>query len=311
MMQLTSNLADFYSQNSDFDNFALGTQKYGRFVNDKLEYMNDDHSRLFHPYSHGRQYPIEILQKQISIINTLTSQGMKVVTLAMKQHWRMAIGLGNASVYNNGFTFHPIYGTPYIPGQNVKGILRNYIIKEHFNKQVALAEKDPVFCHYFGCSENSFDNTARAGKLMFMDAFPTNSRRNPFSVLPDIMNPHYKEYYEDAGSSKAPHDALSPVPIIFLTLKKAKFQFNFYLKETENISLTEFIFKPAPVNIDGVRVAVEETFYCAYDNANTFFNVDEPIHSLIERTLIEALEIKGIGAKTRVGYGRFTVSNNI
>lgn len=299
MPQLTQNLADFYILNKVFDNFALATQKFGHFAGDKFDYMDDDRTKLFHTYSHTRQYAAAIPNKQTSIINQLTSQGMKVVTLRLKQHWRMAIGLGNASVYNNGFTFHPILGIPYIPGQGVKGILRNYIIKEHFNKSEDQAESDPLFCLYFGCSEKSYDNTARAGKLIFMDAFPINS----FAVLPDIMNPHYGAYYGDESNNVAPHDALSPVPIIFLTIKKAEFQFNFYLKASEDINPNEFLFTPKKENNEDN----DEIFYEDYTNAKDLFKENAEISAIIEKTLIEALEIKGVGAKTRVGYGRFTV----
>jgi len=305
MPYLTENLATFYNSDSIIDNFALATQKFGRFVDDKFDYMSDDRTKLFHAYSPARQHSAAIQKKQIGIIAQLKLQNMKVVTLSMKQHWRMALGLGNASVYNNGFTFHPIFGIPYIPGQSVKGILRNYVIKEHFNKKIEDAENDPVFCHYFGCSENSYDKTTHAGKLMFMDVFPTNSVQHPFTVQPDIMNPHYGDYYGDETGRIAPHDALSPVPIIFLTLRNAEFQFNFYLKESEDTNLSIFIFKSEKVNNRVGCKEYEEIFYSDYDKKNDFFDVDEPISSLIEKTLIEALEIKGVGSKTRVGYGRF------
>ena len=307
MPHLTQNLANFYNSFATIDNFALAIQKYGRFVDKKLEYMNANGDGLFHQYFPARQYTTAIMEKQKSIVDQLTSQAMKVVTLSMKQDWRLAIGLGNASAYNNGFTFHPIFGIPYIPGQNVKGILRNYIIKEYFCKNIEEAVKDPVFCHFFGCPDKSYDKTARAGKLIFMDAFPVNSDGS-FEILPDIMNPHYKPYYEDEHENPqmAPHDAYAPVPIIFLTIKNAEFQFNFYLKRSEDISPNKFL---AELSVqhprkDGEQIMEADQGDC--EGSIKLFDGEEPISSIIRKTLIEALEIKGVGAKTRVGYGRFT-----
>lgn len=280
----TQYLTNFYTTNKVADNYALAVQKFGRFVENKLEYMNAARTGLFHKYGHNSDLIADLSNKQTRNLEILKETN-EVVTLELKQHWRMALGLGNASVYNNGFTFHPVYGIPYIPGQNVKGIVRSYIINEFYNeispevqlndkiksKKEHMAELDPMFCHFFGCSHNSNNGLARKGKLNFLDAFPINN----FNIEPDIMNPHYSEYYSDVSNTIAPHDAMKLTPIVFLTIKNATFSFGCYLNKRDNKE----------------RVV--------------FLNQTEFIVALMQQKMKEALEIKGIGAKTKVGYGRF------
>jgi len=280
MPNLTKNLAEFYIRNSRAENFALVTQKYGRSKKNKLEYMKEDRSGLFHKYDHEIHYQPELISKQLAILEQLKSQNNCIVSNTLKQHWRMTIGLGNASAYNNGFTFHPVFGIPYIPGQNVKGILRNWIIKECYNKEEKAAEKDPDFCYFLGCSEKSFDKTARFGKLHFFDSFPSGE----FDIVPDIMNPHYSEYYKDSNP-EPPHDAQKPKLIFFLSIINAEFTFSFSLqKRFDDIVKSPKLLKCLKME------SIEKQL-----TASQLFN----------KILIEALEFKGIGAKNRVGYGRF------
>lgn len=293
MPLLPQYLNKFYKEHTESDNFALSVQKYGRYVKDKLVYMNFEQTGLFHPYVHDAVLINHIqnkLRKQIEVFNT----NHKVSELNLTQHWRFVMGMGNASAYDNGFTFHPVYGIPYIPAQNIKGILRFHIITTHFENSEEKAEKDPVFCHYLGCSEKSYDGKARKGQLQFLDAFPVNK----FEIEPDIMNPHYGDYY--TKDNVAPHDALDPKPIIFLSLKEATFNFVFYLHKDKDINPSEFEFQIMEEQI------LTKYLYENYSHKNAFFNNNnQTISSLLYETLIESLEIRGIGAKTRVGYGRF------
>ena len=280
----TQYLTNFYTTNKVADNYALAVQKFGRFVENKLEYLNAARTGLFYEYKHNSALIAAISDKQTRNLEILRETN-EVVTFNLKQHWRMALGLGNASVYNNGFTFHPVYGIPYIPGQSLKGIVRSYIINEHYSKispevqanekikskKEHMAEKDPVFCDLFGCSNNSYDGKARKGILGFLDAFPINR----FNIVPDIMNPHYSSYYSDISNTISPHDSMKLTPIVFLTLKNAEFNFAVYIKREENKKQVHF-----------------------HDQT-------ELTSTMMQRKLKDALEIKGIGAKTKVGYGRF------
>ena len=59
--------------------------------------------------------------------NSYTKSGFKRFEseLEMKVDWRLVVGLGNPSVLDTGLRLHSIYGFPYLPGQGLKGAVRN------------------------------------------------------------------------------------------------------------------------------------------------------------------------------------------
>lgn len=128
---------------------------------------------------------------------------------------RLVVGLGSESVYEVSMTLHHIYGIPYIPGQSLKGAIRNYVISEYYDKdeKKALADKD--FCAIFGKEDG-------AGKVIFYDAYPDEEN---FQLEKDILTPHYSEYY---GGNAWPTDTQKPIPNEFLTVPKGK-KFRFFL----------------------------------------------------------------------------------
>ncbi|MBN1182388.1 MAG: type III-B CRISPR module RAMP protein Cmr6 [Bacteroidales bacterium] len=207
----------------------------------------------------------EIHNKHIKIANKLVF-GSKPIPLSID--WRMIIGLGSASVYETGMTLHHIYGIPYIPGQAVKGVLRNYILNEKFspNGEQAHAEEraenDPDFVKIFGSQKS-------AGHVIFFDAFPSTTP----NIKPDVMTVHYKEYY---SNGLPPGDYYNPNPIFFLTVEKTKFEFCIGVKKKHQ----------------------EETV--SIDKPN------QSLLDFTGEYLKEALTEQGIGAKTAVGYGYFT-----
>ncbi len=186
----------------------------------------------------------------------LCSQTVIIDETDLKANWRMIIGLGNESVYETSMTLHHVYGIPYIPASGIKGVIRNWVINENFNSQESQALENTEFVKIFGSGDAE-------GKVIFFDAFPINLHND--SIQPDIMNPHYPEYYD---GDKPPADWQSPRPIFFLTLKETNFEFIFGVKDVKYIGLLETLTK-------------SETGW-------------------LYRTLKE----QGIGAKTAVGYGR-------
>ncbi len=135
--------------------------------------------------------------------------------------WRLAVGLGGASVYETSMTLHHVYGFPYIPASSIKGVLRSYITLKCFGDEEKTALKDKDFVEIFGSSaaEKIGENNVGIGAITFFDAFPVSAP----SVEPDIMNVHYRDYYNNTG---APTDTQDPLPVSFLTVKKnTPFQF--------------------------------------------------------------------------------------
>lgn len=93
----------------------------------------------------------------------------------------------------------------------------------------------------------------------------------PVKLETDIMTPHYAEYYRDG--SQPPADWLSPEPIPFLTVASGQ----------------EFFFSIAP------------------RRSQNGPDVEQDLKQ-VEVWLKEALTSTGVGGKTAVGYGRFTLN---
>lgn len=252
----------------DIDNFSLRfnrfTQRDYNDTKDKYEFNLRDVN-----FSFDRQ--IDKVEKQQSVIKNLY---VECESMEVQNSWRLAIGIGSASVYETSITLHHIYGLPFIPAQSIKGSLRSYIIHKYFEKELfsekykdkyskfedEVLYKTPWFVEIFGSND-------KQGKVIFFDAFTKESE-----IKVDIMNNHYQKYY---NGSEAPTDTQNPNPVNFMTLKNAKFQITIATKE--NIKINEGLFK------------------------------DEDILALVKKELSNALEVFGIGAKTAVGYGYFEV----
>ncbi len=96
---------------------------------------------------------------------------------------------------------------------------------------------------------------------MFLDAFPEEDPK----IGLDIMNPHYPKYYSD---NEAPSDWQNPVPINFLTVENATFNFALALNKKEK---------------------------------------DRKLLDTAVNWLKKAIQEHGVGAKTSVGYGYFKI----
>jgi CRISPR-associated protein Cmr6 len=276
------------------DNFALKLNKTVNFIDFgkgkeatlyKAEYQEKENGRKV-----KKKFEIEFdyalwnkrIEKQKErmekIKNVYKNAGYSIENIEnLSIDWRLIVGLGNESVYEVSMTLHHIYGIPYIPGQAIKGVLRNFIINEVFGEVEVDGEKKldlenaekralecPVFQKIFGTQE-------RVGHVIFFDAFPTSEP----TIKPDIMNVHYPDYYKE-GSNTPPADYQNPIPIPFLTVKNTDFEF-----------------------IIGVKKKYK-------DEEVTIGDKKENILDVTKTWLNKALKQHGIGAKTAVGYGYFS-----
>lgn len=258
------------------DNFSLKLQKCVEFKYDRKD--NKEKAKI------EPNYNFKFDEKLINQINYriqtrmgILEQDLIVNNFEARVDWRLVVGFGSGSVYETSMTLHHVYGIPYIPGSAVKGVVRSFIITEAFgynNGELNLKDaeeralKDEMFCDIFGCPEQSFYKEARAGKITFMDAFPTSS----LTIKSDVMTPHYSKYYSDPSSKTAPADHLNPEPHIFLTVEDTLFRFYLLTKK----------------------------------KCERVFNIGLGGHTILE-WLKKALSEHGIGAKTAVGYGYFEV----
>ncbi len=203
---------------------------------------------------------------QLKLIESLNGKFKKY-----KLDWHMVTGMGNPHPTENGFLWHPTLGVPYIPGSQVKGIVRS-LIEQYFDGQNS--DKENLLYQWFGSksklSDNEKDN--QVGRFIFFDAIPIK----PATLVVDIMTPHMGKWYSEGNeigniekeADRIPADWHDPVPIPFLAVKDAT-----------------FLFSIAERNHAENNGEIEEVF----------------------DILNKALEYLGVGAKTQTGYGYMTI----
>lgn len=119
----------------------------------------------------------------------------------------LAVGLGNASPIENGLSVHHTYGTPYLPGSAVKGLLRRAADKR------GLSEADQKIL---------FGDTKSAGHIVFWDGWlepaKTNDDKNAKPYQKDVITVHHPDYYGKRGEAW-PTDFDDPNPVAFLSVR--------------------------------------------------------------------------------------------
>jgi CRISPR-associated protein Cmr6 len=128
-------------------------------------------------------------------------------------NWHFVTGLGLNHPVENGFSWHPTLGVPYLSGSAVKGLLKAWMAQWS-----GLDEKP----EWFGVQD-------KIGDLIFFDALPTE----PVELTLDVMTPHMDKWYKQGGEiksvknepEKVPADWHNPEPVPFLAVKKGSFLF--------------------------------------------------------------------------------------
>jgi len=132
--------------------------------------------------------------------NLVEHQGGRLLFLK-NENARFVTGMGRMHFVENGFAFHPLSGTPYLPGSSLKGAVRAWTrIVEEENAQNISTE-------IFGSSIDG------VGNYVFLDLLPII----PPKLVVEIMTPHYSDYYQ---GEDAPGDWQDPNPIPFLAVEK-------------------------------------------------------------------------------------------
>ncbi|MGI6776492.1 MAG: type III-B CRISPR module RAMP protein Cmr6 [Acetivibrionales bacterium] len=261
-LMLPNDTRNEYGAKKNCDNFHLKLNKFLEFCNDGFcleEYKKD----------YNDNFIKSVIERQKNTIKRMGITSNIENPLILSPDWRMIVGLGNESVYETSITLHHIYGIPYIPGQAIKGVVRNWMITELFGGIEKDALNDEGFCIIFGSPSKSKLGKHK-GSLIFFDAFPVSAP----SIKKDIMNPHYSPYYSE---NQPPADYHNPIIIPFLTVENTKFKFVVGVKECDNKKVE--------------RKKLEEL------GGDTLLSIGEI-------WLKKALAEHGIGAKTSVGYGR-------
>ncbi len=202
-------------QNRYLHNIKLWLDKYCPFDEDKRRFNLEYQIRLLR----NRKLAISLniidlrnyksyFQRFETLCKSLEQQGYITKIYEGKVKWRLIVGLGHESVYETSITLHRNYSIPIIPASAVKGLIHHYA--EKYGK---LSKGDIV---------EIFGTQNKKGKMIFFDALPIIEENRDFVVL-DVMNVHYKPYYE---GGETPGDWHNPTPIFFLAVEKGtKFRF--------------------------------------------------------------------------------------
>lgn len=206
------------------------------------------------------------INQQSQLIEALNGQQQ-----VFKASWHFVTGMGNPHPVENGFTWHPTLGVPYLTGAAVKGLVRSYLENNYNGEQL-----EKLLWVWFGSTNKGPQNhteeyPAQSGALIFFDAIPTKS----VQLGVDIMTPHMGDWYAKGASEPnqaktVPADWHDPVPVSFLVAKDITLLFSFAVRTA------------AP---EAKAIELEQVSY----------------------VLEQALQYAGAGAKTATGYGAFVI----
>jgi len=202
----------------------------------------------------------------------LAEKVLKGKALTYKASWHFVTGMGNPHPVENGFTWHPTLGVPYLTGAAVKGLVRSYLENNYHED-----DRDALLWQWFGSTSKNPEDckdpmSTQAGELIFFDAIPIE----PVTLGVDVMTPHMGDWYakgekEPNQPATVPADWHDPVPVTFLVAKGITLLFSFARRSFQR--------KP-----DDKRKDI-----CLSD---------------VEQVLTAALQYAGAGAKTATGYGQ-------
>lgn len=136
----------------------------------------------------------------------------------------LMVGLGRKNAADAGVTLDRAWGSPYVPGSSVKGLLRS-TAELVVSGEIGNADDRPYWESaldgLFGAGTSGESGGSKAS-LAFYDAYPIKA-----DVLElGIVTPHYQEYY--ANAAKPPADWYDPVPVAVLQVKPGT-TFRFWL----------------------------------------------------------------------------------
>lgn len=135
-----------------------------------------------------------------------SSLRFSILDLEAKLTYRGLVGASSSfgqPAFEVGLSFDPLLNVPYIPGSSIKGAVK-----------AASRLKKVIPDELFG--------NGSVGRLDFMDAYPVEGGVKGYTLIPDVLTPHYRKGGEDILEE----DKVMPTPIPFLSIAPAtKFRF--------------------------------------------------------------------------------------
>ena len=178
----------------------------------------------------------DFTKRQYSLVKHLQGSSQRYET-----DWHFVTGMGNSHPVENGFSWHPTLGVPYLAGSAVKGLVRAWV--ELNDDNLSEPDKKARLKSWFG-TEDKAVIAEQTGDFIFFDALP---EQRP-SLIADIMTPHMGQWYSDGGENKAlkpealPADWHEPIPVPFLAVKHAQFIFSIAPRKAQQVEQLTDVF---------------------------------------------------------------------
>ncbi|NCA70637.1 MAG: type III-B CRISPR module RAMP protein Cmr6 [Sphingobacteriia bacterium] len=120
---------------------------------------------------------------------------------------RLFIGLTGGGMLETGCAISHSYGTPYIPGSSIKGVVRAHVHGSAFGR-----EHPEVIAELFGADANSDGPHPKglSGLVSFHDAWWVPGSAD-MPLVEEIVTTHHLDYYSSEGKTPAT-DFDSPIP---------------------------------------------------------------------------------------------------
>ena len=136
-----------------------------------------------------------------------TADETRFRSVVLKVETRLFMGLTGGGMLETGCLVSHSYGTPYIPGSSVKGVVASHV-RDRFG------ETGGAFREYreelFGAPATDASPAGRTGLIAFHDAWWV-PRSTPHPLVREIVTSHHPDYYGNDGAVPAT-DCDSPVP---------------------------------------------------------------------------------------------------
>ncbi|PRX38547.1 CRISPR-associated protein Cmr6 [Planifilum fimeticola] len=185
---------------------------YDKFCNRWEVYVGKNSAKNFWELGNRKADWIQTVTKKRCGDKLLIQEAVERMEALVRSHYgllmyartegRFVTGLGRSHPVENGFVWHPVLGTPYLPGSSVKGMVRAWA-----EEWTGDSEIDRIF------GSKHTDSSKRIGSVVFFDALP----RAAVKLEIDVMTPHFADYYRDPQKNP-PVERYAPIPIPFLTV---------------------------------------------------------------------------------------------
>ena len=253
---------------NQIDNFAL---RYWHFLRIDKPKNNDSKYKVNFQRSANKlgkssqKLAEQLRERQTQQLVQFAKQGIKLYCVDATVDWRLVVGLGGEHVQETNMTLHHIYGIPYIPGSAIKGVLRHWWLQVLQEDQNFL-QQNPSFIKGNG----EIDESIALKDPVFLSIFGSQEQRGKVQFL-DAYPTGVVHFATDIMNPHYPHYYSGSEP------------------PTDHQN-------PRPISF----LTVEKTTF-----RFAFLAQDQTRLDKLKNRFQKALELKGIGAKTAVGYGYF------